>query len=113
MKIIKQVWIITDRNRKLIATGVPRNRYLKMIGDDNGGSLRQRILTYDSKGRAQAGYNGSWFYTSRDVDDYLRDTYNYGVMGVGDKWERLSANPEDFMQALEATMTFEVEDLLF
>ena len=43
----------------MIAKGVPRNRYLIPVDDAND---KKRILTYNSKGRAEAGFKTSGFY---------------------------------------------------
>lgn len=56
------------KDRKMIAKGVPRNRYLVAMDDEKD---KKRILTYQSEGRALAGFKTSWFWGSKDytVDD--------------------------------------------
>ena len=59
------VWIIMSKDKRYIAKGVPRNRHLVEVADEKD---KKRVLTYQSKGRAEAGYKSSWFYTpSRDI----------------------------------------------
>ena len=47
------------QDRKFIAKGVPRSRYLVAIDDEKD---KKRIMTYASKGRAEAGFRTSFFY---------------------------------------------------
>lgn len=56
------VWVIMSKDRKAIACGVPRNRKLKPV-DDIGNN---RILTYSSQGKAEAGFRDNWFYNSME-----------------------------------------------
>lgn len=51
-------WVIMSKDRKVIATGVPRNRKLTSVDKLNN----QRILTYKSKGMAESGFKNNWFY---------------------------------------------------
>ena len=55
----KVVWVIMTKDRKYIAKGTPRNRYLIPIEDTKN---TKRYLTYSSKGRAEAGFKLSGFY---------------------------------------------------
>ena len=59
MEVKESVWVIVSKDRKVIAKGVPRNRYLISIDDKND---KKRILTYASKGKAEAGFKDSYFY---------------------------------------------------
>lgn len=52
-------WVIMDVDRKVIAKGVPRDRHLVPVDDVKD---KKRILYYDSKGRAEAGFKVSGFY---------------------------------------------------
>jgi hypothetical protein len=52
-------WVIMDKERTVIAKGVPRQRYLIPLNDMND---NKRIMYYSSKGRARAGFTGSGFY---------------------------------------------------
>ena len=68
----KTVWLIMSRDRKVIAKGTPRNRYLVPVDDE---SDTKRLLTYSSEGRAKAGFKSSGFYTHQ-LPQELRDNYN-------------------------------------
>lgn len=65
MKQFKEiVWVIMDKNRNWIAKGVPRNRSLVRIDDQVN---KERLLTYQSKGKATAGFKASGFYNQSAV----------------------------------------------
>jgi len=57
----KTVWIIMSKDRKVVAKGTPRNRCLVLTADLK---CKKRLLTYSSKGMAEAGFNNNWFYQS-------------------------------------------------
>lgn len=59
--INETVWIIMTKDRKYLAKGVPRNRYLVALGNTED---KKRILTYKSKGRAIAAFSNNGFYNS-------------------------------------------------
>ena len=60
MNLIEEnVWIIVSKDRKLIAKGVPRNRSLISLEDK---SNKERILTYQSKKKAELAFNNHGFY---------------------------------------------------
>ena len=68
MEIKKKIWILMTKDRKMIAKGVPRNRYLIPIDNvkDN-----KRVITYSSKGVAEAnswGFYGFAEYKEEDVE---------------------------------------------
>lgn len=65
-KELKAVWIIMSKDRKFIAKGVPRSRYL--VGVDEPSEMR--LLTYSSKGRAEAGFKSSGFYSQQKLPGY-------------------------------------------
>lgn len=52
-------WIIISKDRKYIAKEVPRNRHLISIEDKKD---KKRILYYDTKNKAVAGYTKCGFY---------------------------------------------------
>lgn len=90
--IRKKAWVIMDKTRAIIAKGVPRNRYLGWTEDDDLG----RILTYVSKGKAEAGFKVSGFFMgSGDMLDYIRRTYP-AVSGLN------YLRREDWVKFLEA-----------
>lgn len=67
----KKVWVIMSKDRKVIAKGTPRNRNLVLIENKKD---KKRLITYSSKGMAEAGFKNSWFYsyglpTEYKVDD--------------------------------------------
>lgn len=57
-----KVWVIMSKDRKYIAKGSPRNRYL--ISVDNLFNDRKKFLTYSSKGVAEAAFRTNGFYGS-------------------------------------------------
>jgi len=85
--IEKEVWVIVTKDRKMIAKGVPRNRYLIPIDDLKD---KKRILTYSSKGMAIAGYTGSGFYGSLGFH-YKEDDFEAVkaklIVAIGDETE--------------------------
>ena len=94
----EEVWIITSKDRRLIAKGVPRNRYLCMID----GKEEKRILSYISKGRAESGFKHSGFYHGEGVDEYMKSKgYN-----TKDTWYE---NRDDFydneLEAIKCTVS--------
>jgi hypothetical protein len=66
------VWIIADTHRKIVAVGSPRNRRLNYVD-----KLKERVLTYGTRSKAQLGITMSGFYT-HDCADYIQETYGYG-----------------------------------
>ena len=54
-----EVWVIITKDKKMIAKGVPRNRYLVPIDDLKD---KKRILTYSSEKTAIANFTNSGFY---------------------------------------------------
>lgn len=68
----KTVWLIMDKTRKVIAKGVPRNRYLCLVDDQTD---KKRLLTYNSEGMAKNGFISSGFYNGAGVKQYLNDKY--------------------------------------
>ena len=65
MIIEEKVWIIVSKDRKVIAKGVPRDRYLVAIDDEKD---KKRILTYASKKKAENGFKDSFFYKGYEGD---------------------------------------------
>lgn len=59
MRIEEEVWIIMSTDRKWIAKGVPRSRYLVEMEDKKD---KKRIITYCSEKKAINGYELSGFY---------------------------------------------------
>lgn len=55
----RKVWIIISKDRKIIAKGVPRNRYLCRVDDDKD---NKRILFYTSEAKATTAFKNNWFY---------------------------------------------------
>lgn len=55
-----KVWVIMSKDRKLIAKGSPRNRYL--IPVEELFNDRKKFLTYSSKGVAEAAFKNHGFY---------------------------------------------------
>ena len=84
MKITKKVWVIMSKDRKFIAKGVPRDRYIASVDDEDD---KKRILTYSSESMAKVGFKSGFFNMG------LLDGYTYG--------QKLS----DFVEAVECEMT--------
>ena len=74
--------------RKYIAKGSPRNRELIAVDDVKD---KKRFLTYDSKGRAEAGFKRNGFYT-HNANDFPYDVYR-------------SAERIKVLEAVECNMT--------
>ena len=69
MNIIeKEVWVIMSKDRSVIAKGVPRDRWLCQV---NNTKDNKRILTYNSKIKAELAYKDSWFFIDAGVDEGL------------------------------------------
>jgi hypothetical protein len=69
--IEKECWVIMSKDRKWIAKGIPRNRYLvKIDSSDN-----KRILTYTHKKVAEQAFLSCGFYggwgTQKDMRENL------------------------------------------
>lgn len=71
MEIKEEVYVIMSKDRKLIAKGVPRNRYLCLVD----GNDKKRILTYSSIGTAESRFKHDWFYTGKGVIEYAKAKY--------------------------------------
>lgn len=59
-------WVIMDKQRRVIAKGVPRNRSLILLSDKDD---QQRILDYTTKKRAEAGFTGCGFWGNKDPEN--------------------------------------------
>lgn len=66
MLLREEKWVLMSKDRKIIAKGVPRNRYMCLIDESN-----KRILTYNSEGKARANSKG--FYSSSGVHEYRKE----------------------------------------
>ena len=56
--ISKETWVIMSKCRSVIAAGNPRDRKLINVEDAES----QRILTYNSKGKAESAFSRYGFY---------------------------------------------------
>jgi hypothetical protein len=73
MEILKEeVWVIMSKDRKYIAKGSPRNRYLISI---NNHKDKKRILTYSSKDKAESGFKDYGFFNEHIIDGYGYNNY--------------------------------------
>lgn len=115
MKVSKEVWVIMDKSRKVIACGVPRNRSLRFVDE----ALNTRILTYQSEKKAIAGFTLSGFYDETydeaSLVDGVKDywgTYlkrNYGQKKFeGDRVYCSLPDSSEYLEAVKATITIEV-----
>lgn len=107
MKVVKKIWVIVDKKRRVIGSGVPRNRELKFIESTDG---TQRILSYGSKKKAEAGFKVSGFYSWGEVGKYLLEEYEYGKswQEPDGTWKRSGVKFEDFLEAVEAQFSIEI-----
>ena len=88
MRIIeKKVWLIMSKDRQLIAKGTPRDRHLIRVDNE---SDKKRLLTYDSKGRAEAGFKVCGFYGQGLIEGFERGS-------------KLS----DYLEAVECVMSID------
>jgi len=61
------MWVIMSKDRTLIAKGTPRNRCLVRVVDEKD---QKRLLTYNSKGRAESAFKISGFYGEQNLPNY-------------------------------------------
>jgi len=90
MEIVKNVWVIMDKNHKVLGMGSPRRRELKFIDSTKG---TNKILTYRSRKMAESAFKVSGFYTW-DCREYMTKTY-------GSEYSRYD-NWENILEAVEA-----------
>lgn len=78
LKIQETKWVIMDKDRTVIAKGVPRNRHLIKIDDEKD---KKRILFYTSKKMAENGFSvGFWtFGLGRMWDEYELEAVEVAV----------------------------------
>jgi hypothetical protein len=69
MKIVEERWILMDYHQRLIAKGVPRNRYICLVD----GPDKKRVLTYGTENMARA--NNTGFYDGAGVREYIEKVY--------------------------------------
>ncbi len=74
-------WVIMDKKRRVIAKGVPRNRWLVRLDDYKD---KKRILFYDTKKRAEAAFNGCGFYDNFDPEKKSNNEHGFIVFGQYD-----------------------------
>lgn len=55
----EKIWVIISKDRKVIAKGTPRNRFLIHFTDTKS---NLRYLTYASKAKAEVAFKNSFFY---------------------------------------------------
>ena len=58
-------WMIVSKDRKFIAKGVPRNRWLVPVDE----KTNDRILLYSSELRAKKAFMDDWFYTKGGAEN--------------------------------------------
>jgi len=96
-----------DKNRKIIAKGTPRNRYLVTLEEEDNS---ERYLTYTSKKKAEAGFKCSWFFTTEAVEEVFKKEYGYIPWHRDTNGNVIHENfeQETCMEAVEAAMIFEI-----
>ena len=74
----QRIWLIMSKDRRFVAKGTPRNRTIVRADDVKN---KMRLLTYKSKGMAEAGFTKSGFYSqgllgnwidNEDTETFLR-----------------------------------------
>lgn len=84
----EKIWLIISKDKKVIAKGTPRNRFLIHFTDKKS---NLRYLTYTSKAKAEAAFKSGFFY--------YRDTSG--------EWAPCPYTRND-LEAVEAKMTLEI-----
>lgn len=82
-------FVIMSKCRQYIAKGAPRNRYLVHVDNVKD---KKRILTYNSKGKAESAFMVSGFYT-------------YGLKNF--PYERM--DEEDYLEAVECNLILTIK----
>ena len=95
------IYLIVSKDRKLIAKGVPRSRYICHIDE----KTNKRLLTYASKGKAEAGFIGGEFGLTQATVEYIRENYPQYVRETGLVF--WSEAMEELFEAVEFKMTLE------
>jgi hypothetical protein len=72
MIIEEEVWVVMSKDRHYIAKGVPRDRWLIPVEKKND---KKRVLTYSSKGRAEASYRSDGYFQV-PFEGYDRSKHN-------------------------------------
>jgi hypothetical protein len=68
MRVIEETkWIIISKDRRFIAKGVPRNRWLVPIDE----KTNDRILLYSTEKKAKDAFMSNWFFTT-DESKHLK-----------------------------------------
>ncbi len=68
---LDHVFLIISKDEKLVAKGVPRNRYICHIDE----KTNKRLLTYRSKNVAINAFMDCGFYLSKEAKKYISDNY--------------------------------------
>lgn len=87
-----------SKDRKLIAKGVPRNRYICHIDEND----KKRFLTYGSEGKARSGFEGNGFFKTNMALEHakqnnLLDKNGYNI-------------DNKFLQPVQCIVTYEISD---
>jgi len=56
-----RVWVIMSKDRKMIAKGTTRNRYLVEVDNLKD---KKRYITYSSETKAKVGFKNSFFFNA-------------------------------------------------
>lgn len=68
LHVEKTAWVIMTQDRKFIAKGTPRDRWLIPVDDQED---QKRYLTYQSKGRAESAFKVSGFFNCTETNSPL------------------------------------------
>jgi len=66
----QKIWLIMSKDRRFVAKGTPRNRTIVRADDVKN---KMRLLTYKSKGMAEAGFTKSGFYSQGLLGNRIDD----------------------------------------
>lgn len=95
---LESQFLILSKDRKMIARGVPRNRYICCLDE----KTKKRILTYSSKGVAESGFKNNGFYLSDAAKKYIKE--NYPELVSADGWVSWGDEMEKLFEAVEFKM---------
>ncbi len=95
---LDKVYLIVSKDEKLIAKGVPRDRYICHVDEGDN----KRILTYTTKSKATSAYKDCGFFVSDAAETYVKLNYpNLGGLHV--YWQNIS----HLFEAREFSITIE------
>lgn len=103
----REVWMIMSPDYKIVAKGVPRERTLVHVDEDDG----KRFLTYTSKAKAEAAFLRNGFYTSaaaykhalKNAGECVHEIGGHGCTNSYVDWK-------DYLKAVKCIQTIEIAE---